>query len=346
MNFKHFIRSAVFLAGVLAVLSCNKDGMGGPKASVRFRIVTPETETKASVTPYEARVGSLDLLAFRALDGTLDGEPVRAVVVAPATTLTTISGDVTSNVALNCYVVANAPDGAFSGITSESAFLAALSRLDHSTSNSLVMVGKSLNMTVTSSDSSEDIEITRLGCKVSVGTVSMSAAYYSGLGASPTVTIGRVVLANVVGSIPYSQVPAAGSVWYNQRGVLDATGIVADLTEFTSGAAITGSSPVSVNADLYCYPNPTSNSVDSSNDGGTWSARKTRAAIEVIVNGNPEWYPVTLPAMDCNKHYRIKTLTILGPGSTSPDIPVTRTDLAFTVSVNAWSGLDVPIDFN
>lgn len=345
MNFKHFIRSAVFLAGVLAVLSCNKEGMGGPKASVRFRIVTPET--KASVTPYEARVGSLDLLAFRALDGTLDGESVRAVVVAPATTLTTISGDVTSNVALNCYVVANAPDGAFSGITSESAFLAALSRLDHSTSNSLVMVGKSLNMTVTSSDSSEDIEITRLGCKVTVKQVSMSAAYYSGLGASPVVTIGRVVLVNVVGSIPYSMTPTVGSVWYNQRGVLDAVGIVADMTEATSGVAITGSSPVDVNVSLYCYPNTINNSVDSSNDGGTWSVRNTRVAVEVIVNGNPEWYPMTIDkVMDCNKEYLVNSLTILGPGSTSPDIPVTRTDLAFTVSVNAWSGLDVPIDFN
>ena len=49
--------------------------------------------------------------------------------------------------------------------------------------------------------------------------------------------------------------------------------------------------------------------------------------------------------MGCNKHYRINRLTILGPGANSPDIPVERTDLAFTVSVNTWNPMDVPINF-
>ena len=342
MNLKTIFKFGVLmlLPGLL-LASCQKAGGEAQRARVRFRVNTPSSVTKAAVTPNEDNITCLDLVAFRVDDGSLDGTAHQS-----GASLTTVSGQVTAGVPLNCYVIANAPDGAFAGIGTESAFLSALSRLDESTAASLVMTGKVLSITVTPENSDQNVDISRLGCKVSVGEVAMSAGYYSGLGPTPSVTIGRIALVNVVGTIPYSAVPSAEALWYNRRGLEGGQpAIVDDMVCTSSGAAITGASPVAVNAALYCLPNPTDNSVNSGNDGGTWSIRNTRIAVEIIVNGNPEWYPVTLPAMGCNKHYRINRLTILGPGANSPDIPVERTDLAFTVSVNTWNPMDVPINF-
>jgi hypothetical protein len=58
--------------------------------------------------------------------------------------------------------------------------------------------------------------------------------------------------------------------------------------------------------------------------------------VELLVGGRSHWYPVDLPAMEVNTHYQLSGLTLLGPGSEGPDIPVSRAEAVFSVSVEPW----------
>ena len=62
----------------------------------------------------------------------------------------------------------------------------------------------------------------------------------------------------------------------------------------------------------------------------------TCLAVELLVDGVSNWYPVPLPPMRRNHHYLIRTLTVLGPGADSPDAAVTRKEFTFDASVEAW----------
>ena len=91
-------------------------------------------------------------------------------------------------------------------------------------------------------------------------------------------------------------------------------------------------------------PNPTSNSVNSVN-APDWSIRNTRIAVELLIDGVSNWYPVDLVEMACNVHYVINSLTVMGPGSQGPDYPVVREDVNFTLFVMPWSDESVKADF-
>ena len=107
---------------------------------------------------------------------------------------------------------------------------------------------------------------------------------------------------------------------------------------------IPDSRPMTLDCALYCMPNPTDNGLNSSNSP-SWSPRNTRVAVELKVDGQSNWYPVDLPAMECNRHYVIDGMTINGPGSQGPDYPVTRSGLSFSVSVSPWGEESVGAQF-
>jgi hypothetical protein len=163
---------------------------------------------------------------------------------------------------------------------------------------------------------------------------------------SSTVTLGRILLVNVAGSTPWSGTPAAGSLWYNRMGTENGLPpIVEDMTvKDYGGLPLKEGVAVDVEATLYCLPNPTDNDVNSANAPG-WSFRNTRLAVEILVGGIPNWYPVTLPAMRCNRHYLIRSLTVKGPGAIGPDWPVEREDIRFAVTVADWSDTVIPVAY-
>ena len=330
------IRSAAFLAVALTALltvSCEKEDGGLPVSADACRagltLVVSAPQTRSAVTPHESDVVTLDLLAFRASDGLLDAS---ARVSGGADR---VSAEVSAGVPLRWKVVANAPAGAFGSVTSESAFDSALTSLTDGGPSSLVMWSAG-ELTVTEGQGPVSAPLSRYACKVSVE--SLEVRWLDTFTVPPAVTLERAVLVNVVGTAPYSGVPQAGGVWYNRMGVdPDLPADVGDMTVAEYGSVrVASSGALSVASPLYCMPNPVSNN-DNSANAPEWTPRSTRVALELLVDGVPNWYPVDLPSMECNRHYVIRRLVIDGPGSQGPDFPVTREDLSFTVEVVPWT---------
>ena len=338
---KGSVPMCLILGAALLLSSCEKETAGAPEPAgesrTRLTLVVSALQTRASVTPHEGDVVSLDVLAFRAGDGTLD-----ASSRVTGSGLTSVSADVSAGVPLRWKVVANAPSGAFASVTTEAGFESALTSLTDGTVSSLVM-GASGTVTATDGTGPVSAGLDRYCCKVTVESVAF--AWTDSFQETPVVTVERIALVNVVGTTPFSGVPAAGELWYNRMGIEEGLpDYVRDMTVKDYGSLPVGPSPVDVASPLYAMPNPVSNNVNSANSP-EWSERCTRVAVELKVNGTSYWYPVDLPSMECNRHYIIRRLTVTGPGSMGPDYPVTRDGVTFTVDVTPWEDNDVVTDW-
>lgn len=107
--------------------------------------------------------------------------------------------------------------------------------------------------------------------------------------------------------------------------------------------------------NLYCYPNATT--VDSSSP--TWCPRFTRLVVEVafekmrysyeegvivseeVSASYPYYYPINIIGTDGkmapNTSYNISSLTITGPGSDSPDVPIVKGSVSVSMTIDDWS---------
>lgn len=87
---------------------------------------------------------------------------------------------------------------------------------------------------------------------------------------------------------------------------------------------------------FYCCANPTTSDTSSE----TWSARYTRLVVEALYDGTRYYYPINIVGEDGTLHggclYKISKLTITGPGSLDPDVPVARSEVDFTVEISDW----------
>ena len=324
---------------VLAAASCGREPVpvqGGGRRSVSF--VVDDFRTRASVTLHEAEVASLDVLVFRSDNGTLDN--AARVPAAGGQEIRSISVELSDGVPLDWYVVANAPEGVLSFL-SESGFQQGLTLLSQSTETSLLMHGSGF-LPEGPVPSIVPVHLERYACKVTLK--SLTVDWPDAFTASGEVALGRIVLVNVAGSTPWSGTPAAGDLWYNKMGI--ETGlppIVEDLIlKDYGGMPLRQGIAADVESTLYCLPNPTANNVHSAN-APEWSVRNTRIAVEILVGGVPNWYPVSLPGMRGNHHYVINSLTVKGPGAIGPDYPVEREDIRFAVTVADWDDTAIPV---
>lgn len=337
----------LFAVTVLSVLfllpaSCVKEEGVADSGRVRvdFRLDSGPS-TRSAVSGYEDVVGSLDVLVFRSGDGMLDGYSR-----VSGTGVSSVSAELSGGTELRWHVVANAPQGSLSGYVSETDFLNGLTTLERTASSSLfVMHGAGAITDAGKLAEPVRVWLDRYSCKVSVGTVDVK--WKESLPSGSVVSLGRIALVNVVGTTPLSGVPAAGSLWYNRMDVDGSlSGALSSLlvADFSS-VPLDGAGTADIDCSLYCMPNPTDNGVDSSN-APQWSPRNTRIAVEIIVDGMANWYPVDIPAMECNRHYVIDRMIVLGPGSDSPDKPVVRSEMEFSFTVVPWGETDIPVSFD
>lgn len=329
---------------LLPLVSCDKEGGVVGQSDNRSMLVFQLSRfgTRSAVTEHESDVRSLDLLVFRAADGGLDSH-TRAVSDGNED-LSAVSARVLVGVPMHWYVVANAPDGKFADIATESAFLSLRTTLSESVAFAPVMYSSG-NVIVSPSGSSVTARLDRYMCKVSVQSVKVD--YMDSFSTAPEVVLNRLVLVNVVGDIPMSGIPSnvTGS-WYN-RMTVDGnlpSDIAAVLVSSFAPVTVSSSDAVSLSSPLYAMPNPTSNSVNSAIEPD-WSVRNTRVSLELLINGVSNWYSVDLPGMLPNRHYVINSLTISGPGSESPDLPVSRSEVMFTVNVQEWGVNELGLEF-
>lgn len=318
-------------------VSCMK--MGEPDVSESRQIVTfvlNESQTRASVTPFEGNVTSLDVLVFRSLDGLLEGSAHSYNGGAAVSSVIVELGK--ESQPLEWYVLANVPEGKLSSFVRKADFLKAVTEITDGTERSLIMVGSGV-FPEGAVYGTVPVSLKRYACKVTVE--SLTVKWPDAFRMATEVRLGRIALVNVVGSTPYSGIPTVGEIWYNKMGIDSGLSpLIADLTVKDYGILLSDEVPFRTESPLYCMPNPTANDVTSSNTTG-WSARNTRIAVEILLDGSSNWYPIDLPAMACNRHYIIRSLTLTGPGSSGPDKPVERDDVRYSVAVESWEDGEV-----
>lgn len=316
-----------------AALSCSKEsvrtvGEVREKVDILFRSSSSATKSGIALSGPDMKVNTLDVLVFRAASdhsGALDA--------IGHSTFDEVTVSVTKGVRLSCRFVANAPEGAFSQVTTEAQFLSAVSLLADNTPTGMLMVGE-FEDSFSASGSSPVVDLSFVSSKVVLDSVEPRFA--EGYVLSSGITMDRAYLINVNGSLTYSLSPAATEVWHNKmQRETDLSSALSVLLEKELNVSVTSSSKKDVGVTLYCYPNTVNNGVTSLTTP-LWSPRNTRLVLEITIGGEKNYYPVTLPAMMPGKMYRITDLVLLGFGSPSPDIPVERNAMRFSIDVNDW----------
>lgn len=312
-------RTVTTLALLSAVfLSCTKE---------RHPFVPDEKRVRVSLSgPAERECGisTVDVLVFRAGSGTLD--------CSARSSPDDVSVSVPGGVNLIYHVFANAPEGVFDDISTESDLLSAKTLLSHNSGSGLVMHGSSAGFP--DGFSPVDIEVTlcRYACKV---TVDRIVPAFKGAEVNAVRFKGAFLL-NVCGDEPWSGEPEVGSVWYNLRTKdVGLSNPVAGFVSVPADLPVTDTSAIDADYAFYCLPNPVSDSAEGSG--------VTRLVLEFDVGGHPDYYPIAIPAMKSNSWYRISNATLQGPGSSDPDRPVSRASLSFAMEVVPW-GDPVPTD--
>jgi len=313
-----------FLLLSCIIAGCAKDV--SVKDTPKVDVVFAGADVTKSVSGGGDGVSVLDVLVFRQDGGYLDSH-VRAdgrqVVV-----------EVSAGMPVRYYVIANASGDAFDRVSDETRFRALFCSLeDHC--DGVVMAGGGDG--VFDGGETVTVSLDRLQSRVVLDKVTprfLNTAYQSSV-----VKIERVFLVNVNGGCPYAGGPASCDVWYNRLGMEPTGRHVDGLLAVSHSVVLDGPSSVVLDDALYCCPNPVDNGVTSVT-APVWSVRNTRLVIELSIDGIANYYPVTLPAMSCNCSYVISEAVLLGPGSASPDVPVDRTSMSFSIQVNPWGSDD------
>ena len=318
------VRSFLFLLLLPVLVQCQ--GVTGEPPVQRVSVAFGVAESKG-VT--ESSVQSLDVFLFRA-DGTLDSW-ARANGGK-------VSVRVTANIPLTYWVVGNCPQSLSAGIRTEASLRNTLMQLGDNLVR-CVMTGRGED--AFGADRSVAVKLDRLVAKVSIE--SITASFLDAGFAGQEAVLESVFLANAVGTCPYGGTPFAGTVWYNRMGY-EASDV--DALLYRRYDKPVSASEEILDCNLYCCPNPFSDVSVDVDSAPLWSPRCTRLVVQVRVGSDRYYYGIQLPAMQCNHHYLVRNLILLGPGSDHPDRNVVRNAVRFTVSVNPWiAEPDIPVDF-
>lgn len=324
-----FITSLFAIVLLVASVSCVKQETGTVPPMKESRVSVFFTIEQAPLTRASAQdvttLERVDVLVFRSGSGSLDSHL--------ETTGRAFSVSVPKDVDVTWYIIGNAPEGAFDSVSDLSSLSSVYAHLSDMTGNKhfLSATGR---MTYTD-ETSQEISLERLLCRVSLGTVKPE--YY----APSSFEIERVYLINAVEGLSFDANRISG-LWYNRLAFEPGNSL--SCLEVTVGK-INEAESISVDADLLCFPNPTVADTNSSLNS-EWSPRHTRLIIEARVDGELEYFPVTLPVMRRNTTYRINTVIITGPGTSHPDTPIDRTSIESTITITPWGSaeLDVPLE--
>ena len=323
--------SALVVVLSLSLLTACRKELREDGAPVRRTVVfgASAPETRSTATLHEGDVKSLDVLVFRG-NRMLDAHVRSTGPLDESGNVSSVTADVTTGIRLEWYVFANAPEGAFDGVLSKDDLFGRRVVLDGDADGYFPMLCSG-EFTEGPGEGAVSVGLERYACKVTVRSVTLD--WPDAFSISGGARLGRIALVNVVAERQWTGEALADPAWYNAGG-LDGNPspmTVADL----GGVQLLEGVPQDAGTPLYCMPNEYVNN-DNAANSDAWTPRPTRVAVEVVIGGVSNWYPVMLPRMMRNTHYVVNNLRISGPGSIGPDWPVEREDMTFTVNINRW----------
>ena len=225
------------------------------------------------------------------------------------------------------YAVANSDVDVSAMTTSSQLTDAVIPLSDNSLSGGLVMYGSS-QVTVVPEGSSISLQMSRLVSKISVDRVRFDFSAEPVLAGKP-VTLDAIYLTNVAGSCSVGA-PSAVRDWLCKMKWEPSSSSA--LLRDEVGVAVGEDDPYERTHHFYACENITA----SDSDSEVWCARYTRLVVECTVDGVKYYYPVSLPGISRNSHYRITDILVKGWGSKNPEkIQKGALDVSFSESI-AW----------
>ncbi|MBR1871914.1 MAG: hypothetical protein IJ795_01750 [Bacteroidales bacterium] len=350
------MRKALYISVLLIAASCQGIPAQREEKGTTVRITAIATPGTKSV-PGETQIGSMAAWIYSSRAAYDQGLAAESFAFSQGNSVTL---DCTRGSKL-AVVVTNLPQSQFNtsqplapanlGYDLKSARYSLESMMD----NGFLMHG---SLAFSSDQESADLPVvvTRAVCKVSLGSVRNSLQEKGWAGKD--VQVEDLFLVNgVSGAFPdpfmAGAQPSVGDFFWCSAKYSPRSGPYPDFGQDegpecaqaeVSGTISPGMS-MSIDAALYCCPNPTEDDTQTlSGDllvAAAWAPRHTRLVLQCSIDGHRCYYPVTLPALEENVWYKIEELVIKHFGTDSPDAPLSFTDVGITAHFGGWDGLSI-----
>ena len=190
-----------------------------------------------------------------------------------------------------------------------------------------------------------------LELKRHVGRVVVSKITNSLPASMGSLTINNIMLTNVYANVTMEgNAPSSGVLWYNMEGRSD-TGSLSDthiidggsylsqcgdLTFKAVGSSVANGASYSTVQRFYGYRNTSTATPDSFVASYPSTGYRSCIVVTATFNGHKWYYPVILDSFAAHTTYDVQ-LTIIGEGSTDPNIPVRKGSVKANITVADWT---------
>lgn len=359
------MKKNVFLLAALAVTlftGCKDDTSqeieSGVPATIELTLqgTNVGTKTAAALPSAEDQINRIVVGVFKSTGTATDSDPVDVIseqtYVSAAVTLAATAGD------RSIIVIANAPAGAFAGVTTRGAFLAKTVALGVGVvSTNLPMSGeattldggtvKIINLDAAKPTNSAFVKLSRLVARVSIASVKFepeTTGQYNGA----TFTLDHIFLYNAVSTSKVgiggfdTTTPAADLTSYLSNG-WNGTTLVSYLGDAESPAvSVTSSTAYTSPHYFYTFPNENTTTRTKLIISGTFTPKDGTGVIvyyPIVINKAQEGTTGTTAGLGTvarNTTYAL-TATIKSKGVTDITTDINPAALSLTVSVAPWA---------
>lgn len=200
------------------------------------------------------------------------------------------------------------------------------------------MMGDDLNINLTMERYVSRLTLTSIVDSLPGGSIKLICAYLSNVRACSDLNGNCTGWLNPMGRVTESPV--------QESHIIDGDTYLADcpgMTYTKIDRILKYGDSLKLNASLYCFPNAVDPGAEAY--GQIMSDRQTRLVVVAEVDGKRCYYPYSLPALKRNVAYSCK-LTIHNPGTSDPELPLTRDMLIVEQSLENWSdNIEIPTFF-
>ncbi|MCI1721160.1 MAG: fimbrial protein [Bacteroidales bacterium] len=303
--------------------------------------------TKATGTGYDSqsddnKIQTLELFVFKNDSAASDDGVLEAYKKFSSSELTTLTGLQMSAKTgpKNIIAIANSHKADWTGIDTYAKFKAVVSSLKTENLTTFTMTG-SATATLTAA-TSVSIPVARLVGRVILKSIKTNFAGTPYAGS--TLSAVKIFLTNVSGSKIFAtgEDPTAPVILNaKQYSSADCSGCAMSGMLYDEVAGTIGETAVTTPHYFYCYENVLA--------AETVTARFTRLVIQATLGGKVYYYPVDINRsgygwVSANNHVGVKrntsysiSVVVNGPGSTSPDVPITRGTITASITVASWA---------